>query len=165
MVLIRFMHCLLFDFGRLFFWPTLCHWHQQSQSHHLFPMPPKRKDNSSTSAVSGPKAKRSKSTPTFRTPTTAGPEATAASEANSTKNRIVTLRSSASGSGRRGYRTQDLDTSSNSNNASPPAELSHLPSHIPDECDSMPHLTEESDLHPDLGTKSRPKQKNTTTVR
>jgi hypothetical protein len=135
-------------------------------------MPPKRKDDSATPAVSGPKAKRSKSTPTFRTPTstptfrtptTAGLEATAASEVNSTKNRIVTLRSSASGSGRRGYRTQDLATSSNSNNASPPAEILHLPSHIPDECDSMPHPTEESD--PDLGTKSRPKEKNTTTVR
>ena len=122
-------------------------------------MPPKRKDNSATSAVSGPKAKRSKSTPTFRTPTTAGLEATATSEVNSTKNRIVTLRSSASGSGRRGYRTQDLATGSNSNNASPPAELSHLASHtIPDECDSMSHPTEESD--PDLGTKSKPKQKN-----
>ena len=101
---------------------------QQSQSHHLFSMPPKQKDNSATSAVSGPKAKRSKSTPTFRTPqataSTAGLEATTTSEVNSTKNRVVTLRASASG--RRGYRTQDLATSSNSNSASPAAEISDL---------------------------------------
>jgi hypothetical protein len=130
-------------------------------------MPPKRKDNSGTSAVSGPKAKRSKSTPTFRTPTasTTGLGATPASEVNSTKNRVVTLRASASG--RRGYRTQDLDTSSNSNNAFPSPELSDLPSHIPDECDSIPHPAEVNDIHPqnDLGAKPRPKQKNTTTVR
>jgi hypothetical protein len=130
-------------------------------------MPPKRKDNSANSAVSGPKAKRSKSTPTFRTPTTstAGLEATP-SDVNTTKNRVVTLRSSASG--RRGYRTQDLATTSNSNSASPAAELSDLPpSHISDECDSISHHTEESDIHPqaDLGAKTRPKQKNTTTVR
>jgi hypothetical protein len=118
-------------------------------------MPPKRKD----SAVSGPKAKRTKSTPTFRTPTAnaAGLKATATSEINSTKNRVVTLRSSASG--RRGYRTQDLATSSNSNNASPAAELSDLPSHISDECNSKSHPPEESEIH------SRVKQKNTTTVR
>jgi hypothetical protein len=126
-------------------------------------MPPKRKDNSGTSAISGPKPKRTKSTPTFRTPTTS----TAASE--STKNRVVTLRASASG--RRGYRTQDLDTSSNSDKASPSAELSdlRLPSQIPDEleCDSIPHPTEANNINPqaDPGAKSRPKQKNTTTVR
>ena len=129
-------------------------------------MPPKRKDTSA-SAVSGPKAKRSKSTPTFRTPTTstAGLGATTTSEVNSTKNRVVTLRSSASG--RRGYHTQDLATTSNSNNASPAAELSDLPPHISDECDSIPPSTEENDIHPqtDLRSKSRPKQKNTTTVR
>jgi hypothetical protein len=129
-------------------------------------MPPKRKENSATPAVSGPKPKRSK--PTFRTPgpTTAGLEATtASSEVSSTKNRVVTLR--ASTSGRRGYRTQDLATPSNSNPASPAAELSDLPSHIPDECDSISHPTEESDIHlsPGTGTRSRPKQKNTTTVR
>jgi len=127
-------------------------------------MPPKRKDNSATSAVSGSKPKRTKSTPTFRTPTTAGLEATAASgNSTGTKNRVVTLRASASGGGRRGYRTEDLATSSNSNDASPAAE----PSHIQHECDSISHPTEESDIHPqaDFGTKSRPKQKNTTTVR
>jgi hypothetical protein len=127
-------------------------------------MPPKRKDDSAASAASGPKTKRSK--PSFQTPTTGGAEATEQSEVlNSTKNQVVTLRSSASG--RRGYRSQDLATTSNSNPASPVAEPSHLPPHIPDECDSISHPIEESELHPESGTssKSRPKQKNTTTVR
>src|ERR1700734_1217669 len=115
-------------------------------------MPPKRKDNSAASAASVPKTKRSK--PSFRTPTTAGPMATEESEVNSTKNRVVTLRSSASG--RRGYHTQDLAATSNSNPASPSAEPSHLPPHIPDECDSILQHTEESDIHPDSATKSRP---------
>ena len=123
-------------------------------------MPPKRKDNSS-SAVSGSKTKRSRSTPTFRTPTTAGLEATIATEVNSTKNWVVTLRASASGHW--GYHTQDFATTSNPTSSA--AEASHLPSHISDECDSISHPTEESDIHPDSGTKSRPKQKNTTTVR
>jgi hypothetical protein len=123
-------------------------------------MPPKRKDNSAGTAASGPGPKQKRSKPSFRTPTVA-PEAT---EENSTKNRVVTLRSSASG--RHGYRTQDLATTSYSNPGSPAAELSHLPPHIPDEGDSISHLTEESDIHPqaDLGSKSRPKKKNTTTV-
>jgi hypothetical protein len=132
-------------------------------------MPQKRKDDSAASAASGPKTKRSK--PSFRTPTTAGPEIAEHSEVNSSKNRVVTLRPSASG--RRGYRTQDLAMGSNSNPASPALELSHLPPHILDECDSISHPieeseiypTEESDKHPKSGTKSRPKQKNTTTVR
>ena len=147
----------------------MSHNNRQSQSHNLIPMPPKQKDNSATS-VSGSKAKRKKSTPTFRTPTTANPEATsiAASELNSTKNRIVTLRASASGCC--GYCTQDLTaatTSSNSDNVSAPAaELPHLPSN---ERDSIPYpTTGESNIHPqaesESGTKSRPKQKNTTTV-
>ena len=55
-------------------------------------MPPKQKDNFVT-GVSGSKAKRSKSIPTFWTLTTASLEAasTAASELNSTKNQVVTL--------------------------------------------------------------------------
>ena len=146
-----------FWFGpTFFFWPSsLCYAvTQQSQSHYLFPMPLKWKD----SAVSEPKAKCTKSTPTFQTPTTnaAGLKATATSEINSTKNWVVTLQASASGCC--GYCTQDLATSSNSNNASPAAELSDLPSHISDECNSKLHPTEESDIH------SRAKQKNTTTV-
>jgi hypothetical protein len=141
----------------------------QSQSHNLIPMPPKQKDNSATS-VFGSKAKCKKSTPIFWTPTTANPEATsiAASELNSTENQIVTLRASASG--HCGYCTQELTaatTSSNSDNASAPAaELPHLPSN---ERDSIPYpTTGKSNIHPqaksESGTKSRPKQKNTTTV-
>jgi hypothetical protein len=130
-------------------------------------MPQKQKDNS---GVSGSKAKCKKSTPIFQTPPTANPEATsiAASELNSTENQIVTLQASASG--RHGYCTQDLTaatTSSNSDNASAPAaELPHL---LSIERDSIPYLTTgESNIHPqaesESGTKSRPKQKNTTTV-
>jgi hypothetical protein len=150
---------LLLAFGRNYGTVT-----EKSQSHNLFLMPPKRKDNSAASAASGPKTKRSK--PSFRTPTTADPEIAEHSEVNSSKNRVVTLRPSASG--RRGYRTQDLATASNSNPASPALELSHLPPH-----DSISHPTEESEIHPTeesdnylkSDTKSRPKQKNTTTVR
>ena len=146
-----------FDLGQLFFfWPSsLCYAvSQQSQSHYLFPMPLKQKD----SAVSEPKAKCTKSTPSLQTPTTnaAGLKATATSEINSTKNWVVTLRASASG--HCGYRTQDLATSSNSNNAPPAAELSDLPSHIFYEYNSKSHPTEESNIH------SWAKQKNTTTV-
>lgn len=133
-------------------------------------MPLKWKDNSATSAVSGPKAKWSKSTPTFQTPTAAGIEATStpASELISTKNQVVTLWAIASGC--HDYHTQDLASSSNSSSASPAAELSQLPSHIPDECDPISHPTEESNIHPQAESdtsKSRlkPKQKNTTTVR
>ena len=133
----------------------------QTHSHNHFRMPPKRKDNSATSAASGPKTKRSK--PSFRTP---GSKATEESEVNSTKNRVVTLRSTSSG--RRGYRTQDLAMTSNSNPASPATDISHLPPHISDgceNCDSISHPTEESNMHSVSNTKSRPKQKNTTTVR
>jgi hypothetical protein len=148
----------------------MSHNNWQSQSHNLIPMPPKQKDNSAT-GVSGSKAKCKKPTPTFRTPTTANPEATsiAASELNSTENQIVTLRASASG--HCGYHTQDLTaatTSSNSDNASAPAaELPHLlPSN---ERDSIPYPTTgesniDSQAESESGTKSRPKQDNTTTV-
>ena len=130
-------------------------------------MPQKRKDDSAASAASGPKTKRSK--PSFRTPTTAGPTTAGPSTAgpegiNPIKNRVVTLRSSASG--RRGYRSQDLATPSNSNSASPVADLSDLPPHTPDECDSISHSIEETDLPPQAESGStRPKQKNTTKVR
>ena len=72
-------------------------------------MPPKRKESAAIPVASGPKQKKSKTS--FRTPTTAALEGTtsAASEVG-TKNRVVTLR--ASSSGRRGYRSQDLSTSS-----------------------------------------------------
>jgi hypothetical protein len=66
-----------------------------SHSHTTSFMPPKRKDDSAAPTASGPKTKRSK--PSFRTPTTSGPKATDDSEVISTKNRVVTLQSSASG--------------------------------------------------------------------
>jgi hypothetical protein len=133
------------------------------QSRYRLPMPPKRKDDSAASASSGPKTKRSK--PSFRTPTTTGPTTTGPEAINPIKNRVVTLRSSASG--RRGYRSQDLATPSNSNPSSPAADLLDLPPHMSDECNSISHSIEETDLPPESGstTKSRPKQKNTTTVR
>ena len=95
------------------------------QHHHnlsLTGMPPERKESAATPIASGPKPKQSKTS--FRTPTTAASESTttsAASDVGSTsKNRVVTLRAGASG--HRGYRTQDLATTSNSNPASPAAE-------------------------------------------
>lgn len=85
----------------------------------------------------------------------------AASEVGSTKNRVVTLRASASG--RRGYRSQDLSTTWSS---SVDSEISALPSGNIDTSDPswIPPLDLESDTQPGSGTKSRPKQKNTTTV-
>jgi hypothetical protein len=129
-------------------------------------MPPKRKDNATTS---GPKQKRSKTS--FRTPTTstAGLESTQAgpSEVGSTKSRVVTLRANASG--RRGYRSQDLSTTSSSSfdSESLTAETLVLPSDISNTCDSIPPPNSESEIQsgPNSSAKSRPKQKNTTTVR
>lgn len=135
-------------------------------------MPPKRKESAATPVASGPKPKRSKTS--FRTPTTAALEGTtsAASEVGSTnissKNRVVTLRASASG--RRGYRSQNLSTTENSSLDSSTAEKSSIPSEItgdldiPDISDPNPPLELESDTQPVSGAKSRPKQKNTTTV-
>ena len=127
---------------------------------------------SAAPAASGPKPKRSKTS--FRTPTTTPALEAATSVASevgststsSSKNRVVTLRPSAGG--RRGYRTQDLSTTQSSSSINSPAtENSAIPSDIigdldvPDISDSMvPPLVPESDNHP----KSRPKQKNTTTV-
>jgi hypothetical protein len=135
-------------------------------------MPPKRKDSATAPAASGPKQKRSKTS--FRTPTTADLESTQAgpSELGSTKNRVVTLRASASG--RRGYRSQDLSTASSSsaNSESLNAENLVLPSDdTANSSDSIPplNLESEQDLQPgptgNSSAKSRPKQKNTTTVR
>jgi hypothetical protein len=125
-------------------------------------MPPKRKEGAPV--ASGPKQKRSKTS--FRTPTTAALESTtssATSDLGSTStNRVITLRASASG--RRGYRSQDLSTTQSSSLASDSlaAETSALP------CDTdgepIQLLEVESDTQPSSGTKSRPKQKNTTTV-
>jgi hypothetical protein len=133
--------------------------------HNLSLMPPKRKESLATPVASGPKQKRSKTS--FRTPTTAALEGTtttsAASDVGSTsKNRVVTLRASASGC--RGYRSQDLSTTQSSSLTSDSlaAETSALPSDTTDE--PIPHLDVESDTQPSSGAKSRPKQKNTTTV-
>jgi hypothetical protein len=92
-----------------------------------------------------------------------------ASEVGSTKNRVITLRASASG--RRGYRSQDLSTapSSTSSLDSSAADImpdySALPSDVMNTCDSILPLDQESDTQPGPSAKSRPKQKNTTTVR
>ena len=129
-------------------------------------MPPKRKGNAATPVASGPKQKRSKTS--FRTPTAAALEDTtgATSGVGPTKNRVVTLRTSASG--RHGYRSQDLSTTQSSTLESLAAENSALPSditsNIADISDPIPPLYIERNTPPGLGAKSRPKQKNTTTV-
>jgi hypothetical protein len=76
-----------------------------------------------------------------------------------------------SAGGRRGYRTQDLSTTQSSSSLdSPAAENSAIPSDIigdiADISDTIPPLlvVPESDTQPSSGAKSRPKQKNTTTV-
>jgi hypothetical protein len=101
-------------------------------------MPPKRKDNAGTPAASGPKQKRSKTS--FRTPSTDALEGSAEPEMGSTSNRVVTLRASASG--RRGYRTQDLlSTTPSSIHDSLAAENLALPSDISDTSYSIPPAT------------------------
>lgn len=134
-------------------------------------MPPKRKESAATPVASGPKQKRSKTS--FRTPTNAALEGTtsAASDVGSTsKNRVVTLRASASG--RRGYRSQDLSTTTQSSSTasdSLAAENSALPSNAMGDqadilCEPIPPSNVESDTQPSPVAKSRAKQKNTTTV-
>ena len=121
-------------------------------------MPPKRKESAATPVASGPKQKWSKTS--FRTPTTVALEG---SDVGSTsKNRVITLQASASG--RRGYHCKDLSTTQSSSLASDSlaAETSALPSDTMGE--PIPHLDVESDTQPSSGAKSRPKQKNTTTV-
>jgi hypothetical protein len=142
--------------------------------HNLPPMPPKRKESAATPAASGPKQKRSKTS--FRTPTTAALEGTASSASEvgltstTSKNRVVTLRASASG--RRGYRSQDLSSTQSSSIDSLAAESPSIPSEITgdsdiaDISDLNPPLNLEGDTQPSSGSgaKSRPKHKNTTTV-
>ena len=136
---------------------------------HILPlavMPPKRKETAATPSASGPKQKRSKTS--FRTPTSAALEGTTNSSSSevgttsSTKNRIVTLRASASG--RRGYRSQDMSTTQSSSLDSPDspgAENSAHPNDITDSTsDPIPPIPPQEGS----GAKSRPKQKNTTTV-
>jgi hypothetical protein len=138
-------------------------------------MPPKRKESAATPSASGPKQKRSKTS--FRTPTTAALEGATSSSASevgttsSTKNRIVTLRASASG--RRGYRSQDLSTTQGSSLDSPDSPGTENSAHPTENTDTsstsdpiqpIPPLDVESDTQSGSGAKLRPKQKNTTTV-
>ena len=129
-------------------------------------MPPKRKDNNSTSAASGsgPKPKRSK--PTFRTPTSATAQSSesthSANQLTSSNNRVVTLRTGASG--RRGYRTQELAASS-SNDACTVDAYEHI---SPADYDITGPASEiQNNIQNDIPavSKGRAKQKNTTTVR
>jgi hypothetical protein len=141
----------------------------QPQSTAFFVMPLKRKDNAATPAA-GPKPKRSKAI--FRTPTTAALEDAAASQPSSSKNRVVTLRTGASG--RRGYRTQELSATSSTVNSTPDSNSKSSaatgttqPSGVPDAISLAdtrgPEL--QSDSPPASSAKPRAKQKNTTTVR
>ena len=125
-------------------------------------MPPKRKDGTT---APGRVPKRSK--PTFRAPTIV-PDTTISQAASSSKNRIVTLRTNATG--RRGYRTQDVVSNPESN---PDSDSSALPNFID------PLLVEDATNFgsasteglntgadtPPIAAKARSKQKNTTTVR
>ena len=70
-----------------------------------------------------------------------------------------------SASGRHGYRSQDLSTTQSSSLDALAAEKSPTSSDIINNiADTNPPLDLESDTQPDSGAKSRPKQKNTTTV-
>ena len=116
-------------------------------------MPPKQKESAAIPAASGPKHKQSKTS--FRTPTTAALEGitSAASEVGSTstssKNRVVTLRASASS--RCGYRSQDLSTTQSTSHEYLAADNSSIPSEITGNSD----ITDISDPnHPPLDPES-----------
>lgn len=146
-------------------------------------MPSKRKDNAANSATTGPNRKRSK--PSFRTPTTAGIQEAAPSQPSLSKNRVVTLRTSATG--RRGYHTaQDIQSDSSptleslpsssapeachpTDSSVPDANLTANPSLTPG---SLPFSTNSANSNTNINApdttktqKSRAKQTNTTTVR
>ena len=129
-------------------------------------MPPKRKESAATPTASGPKPKRSKTS--FRTPSTAAlePATSVGSTSTSSKNRVFTLRASASG--RRGYRSQDLSTTQSSSQDSLAAETSAIPSDMisdmADTCDTIPSQDPEGHNQPGSNTKPRKDKKNTTTV-
>ena len=117
-------------------------------------MPPKRKEGAATPVASGPKQKWSKTS--FRTPTTAALEGTTTSPASdvgsASKNRVVTLRASASG--HRGYCSQDLSTQCSSfanDSESLAEENSALPS---DNIGDMAEICETIPA-PDLGNDTR----------
>jgi hypothetical protein len=127
-------------------------------------MPPKRKDGATT-ANAGRVPKRSK--PTFRAPTTTTvPDTTISQAASSSRNRIVTLRTSATG--RRGYRTQDVvsnpESNPDSDSSAPSNFIDPLP--VEDATDiGIEGLNTDTDTPAVVGAKSRSKQKNTTAVR
>jgi hypothetical protein len=119
-------------------------------------MPPKRKDNASGAAGSNPK----RSKPTFRTP------GDATSQAGSSKNRIVTLRTQATG--RRGYRTQDLQPSPDPGPDPVPDSFpttGFLPTLSTFNFGSAGGSDTRSDAYSPRKTKVQAKKKNTTTVR
>lgn len=137
-------------------------------------MPPKRKDNTSISTTSS-SLKRSK--PAFRTPTTTGSNISTLSQPSSSKNRVVTLRTSATG--RRGYRSQDFLSNPESNPNFSAIEDLTLPATSPTSESTLDTFESDSHipcvLHKESGNagtdissgkvKPRTKQKNTTTVR
>ena len=129
-----------------------------------FTMPPKRKDDYSTSAAtgSGPKPKRSK--PTFRTPSTETAQVSEplpVKQLSSSNNRVVTLRTGASG--RRGYRTQELAAASSSSNST---QANDAPNSY-DQILPADHDNTGPEIQNDIPavSKAQRKQKNTTTVR
>lgn len=132
---------------------------------HCFTMPPKRKDNNSTSTASGsgPKPKRSK--PTFRTPTSLTADVSGitntANQLSSTNNRVVTLRTGASG--RRGYRTQELAAASSSNTTQANDTVDDY-EHILSADHDITNPEIQNDTPAASKSKGRSKQKNTTTV-
>jgi hypothetical protein len=123
-------------------------------------MPPKRKDDS----TAGRLPKRSK--PTFRAPITV-PNDTTTSQASSSRNRIVTLRTNSTG--RRGYRTQDVISNPGSNpdsdSSASPNFIDPLPAQDASDLGSVNinNLNTNTDTLAKQ-TKSRRKKKNTTTV-
>lgn len=130
-------------------------------------MPPKRKDNA-TLAGPGPKQKRSK--PSFQTPSTfatTDSNNTLANQPSSSNNRVITLRTSASG--RRGYRSQDFSTASSTLNPSSTSDSSQQSPHENNEADACQHFLPANitcpELQSDSKAKPRTKQRNTTTVR
>jgi hypothetical protein len=126
-------------------------------------MPLKRKDDTNA----GRTPKRSK--PTFRAPATTVPNDTTISQASSSKNRIITLRTSATGC--HGYRTQDVISNpdtipSPDASASPNFNDPLLAGQDSTDFGSanINDLNDGTDI-PAVQAKSRRKQKNTTTLR
>ena len=133
----------------------------------IFIMPLKQKGGAVTIPVASDlKQKWSKTS--FWTPTTAGSAGTTASEVGSTKNWVVTLQTNAGG--HRGYCSQDLSTTPSSSLFSESLAAENLvyqvPSDITDDIldPNLAPLVMDDNTQPG-SSKSRPKQKNMTTVR